>query len=80
SISMYLALEHSSQDAYNRICRATTRNFESAEGIDEMLSFYAIEKFIAKYTGVESVEHDMSLQSCLAFISPYSNDSTCSLC
>ncbi|KAG1894228.1 uncharacterized protein F5891DRAFT_961860 [Suillus fuscotomentosus] len=48
SISMYLALEHSSQHAYDRIRRAITRNFAGAEGANEVLSFKAVEKFIAK--------------------------------
>ncbi|KAG2064175.1 hypothetical protein BDR04DRAFT_1035995 [Suillus decipiens] len=80
SISMYLALEHSSQHAYDRICRAITRNFAGAEGADEVLSFKAVEKFIVKYTGVESVEHDMCPESCLAFTGPYADEDNCPLC
>ncbi|KAG1743386.1 hypothetical protein EDB19DRAFT_1633240, partial [Suillus lakei] len=80
SISMYLALEHTSQDAYDRIRRAITRNFAGAEGVDEVLSFKAVEKFIAKYTGVESVEHDMCPDSCIAFTGPYANEDNCPLC
>lgn len=77
---MYLALEHSSQHAYDRIRRAMARNFGGAEGADEVLSFKAVEKFIAKYTGVESVEHDMCLESCLAFTGPYAVEDNCPLC
>ncbi|KAG2062347.1 hypothetical protein BDR06DRAFT_978729 [Suillus hirtellus] len=80
SISMYLTLEHSSQHAYDWICRAITHNFAGTEGADEVLSFKAVEKFIVKYTGVESVEHDMCPESCLMFTSPYADEDNCPLC
>ncbi|KAG1719989.1 hypothetical protein EDB19DRAFT_1597346, partial [Suillus lakei] len=35
---------------------------------------------IAKYTGVESVEHDMCPDSCIAFTSPYADEDNCPLC
>lgn len=44
SISMYLALEHASQDAYNRIRRSTLRNLTGAEGANEILSFHTVER------------------------------------
>ncbi|KAG1718086.1 hypothetical protein EDB19DRAFT_1608918, partial [Suillus lakei] len=80
SISMYLALEHTLQDAYDQIRRAITCNFAGAEGVDEVLSFKAVEKFIAKYTRVESVEHDMCPDSCITFTGPYANEDNCPLC
>ncbi|KAG1884124.1 hypothetical protein F4604DRAFT_1919966 [Suillus subluteus] len=54
SISSYLALEHASQEAYNRIQRSTKLNFAGAADVDDILSFYNVEKLIAQYTGVES--------------------------
>ncbi|KAG1898620.1 uncharacterized protein F5891DRAFT_932255, partial [Suillus fuscotomentosus] len=80
SISMYLALEHALQDVYNRICRATTQNFAGADGVDDLLSFYSVEKLISQYTGVESIEHDMCPKSCLAFTSPYADLDNCPMC
>jgi hypothetical protein len=80
SISMYLALEHASQEAYNRIRRATMQNFLGAEGADEILSFHNVEKLIAQYTGVKPIVHDMCLQSCLAFTGPYADEDHCPLC
>ncbi|KAG1824881.1 uncharacterized protein BJ212DRAFT_1476169 [Suillus subaureus] len=80
SISMYLALEHASQDAYNCIRRATARNFGGADGVDNLLSFYNVKKLITQYTGVESIEHDMCPKSCLAFTGPYADLDQCPLC
>ncbi|KAG1847252.1 hypothetical protein C8R48DRAFT_547524, partial [Suillus tomentosus] len=78
SISMYLALEHASQDAYNRIQRSTMRNF--AQGNEDILSFYAVEKLISKYTGVESIDHDMCPNTCLAYTGPYAHLDNCPIC
>ncbi|KAG1719905.1 hypothetical protein EDB19DRAFT_1860511, partial [Suillus lakei] len=80
SIAMYLALEHASQDAYNRICRATARNFAGAEGVDEILSFYSVKKLIAQYTGVDPLVHDMCPNTCLAFTGPFADEDGCPMC
>ncbi|KAG1905036.1 uncharacterized protein F5891DRAFT_922501, partial [Suillus fuscotomentosus] len=74
SISMYLALEHGSQEA------ATMRNFEGANGTEEILSFYNVEKLIHQHTGVESIDHDMCPESCLAFTSPFAHLESCPMC
>ncbi|KAG2062574.1 hypothetical protein BDR04DRAFT_986151, partial [Suillus decipiens] len=78
SISMYLALEYASQDAYNRIQRSTMRNF--AQKNEDILSFYAVEKLISKYTGVESIDHDMCPNTCLAYTGPYAHLDNCPIC
>ncbi|KAG2348889.1 hypothetical protein BDR05DRAFT_973113 [Suillus weaverae] len=80
SISSYLALEHTSQEAYNRIQRSTKLNFAGAAGVDEILSFYSVEKIIAQYTGVESIKHDMCPKSCLAFTGPFAALESCPMC
>ncbi|KAG1866996.1 hypothetical protein C8R48DRAFT_599867, partial [Suillus tomentosus] len=80
SISMYLALEHGSQEAYNRMRRATMRNFEGANGAEEILSFYNVEKLIRQHTGVESIDHDMCPESCLAFTGPFAHLESCPMC
>ncbi|KAG1853516.1 hypothetical protein F4604DRAFT_1883396 [Suillus subluteus] len=77
SISMYLALEHASQTAYNRIMRSTMLNFAGADGVDDLLSFYKVERLVAGYTGVELIKHDMCLNSCLAFMGPFADLETC---
>ncbi|KAL4061921.1 hypothetical protein J3A83DRAFT_4114981 [Scleroderma citrinum] len=75
SISIYLALEHSSQSAYKAVC-----NFAGAPGIDDMLTFHSVESHIAMYTGVKDVRHDMCPNSCIRFMGPYSNLETCFMC
>ncbi|KAG1834015.1 hypothetical protein DFJ58DRAFT_719384 [Suillus subalutaceus] len=80
SISMYLALEHGSQEVYNRMRRAKMRNFEGANGVDEILSFYNVEKLISQHIGVESIEHDMCPESCLAFTGPFAHLESCPMC
>jgi hypothetical protein len=80
SISVYLALEHASQDAYNYICRANTQNFAGVDGVDDLLSFYSVKKLISQYTGVESIEHDMCPKSCLVFTGPYADMGNCPMC
>ena len=40
SISIYLTTEHSSEDAYEKICQSTAWNFSGAPGIEDLLSFY----------------------------------------
>lgn len=56
------------------------QNFVGAEGADEILSFYNVEKLIAQYTGVEPIVHDMCLQSCLTFTGPYAHEDHCPMC
>ncbi|KAG1853960.1 hypothetical protein F4604DRAFT_1512496, partial [Suillus subluteus] len=80
SISMYLALEHGSQEVYNRMRRAKMRNFEGANGVDEILSFYNVEKLISQHIGVESIEHDMCPESCLAFTGSFAHLESCPMC
>ncbi|KAJ8580047.1 hypothetical protein M405DRAFT_855068 [Rhizopogon salebrosus TDB-379] len=80
SISMYLALEHASRDAYNRICRSMKQNFAGTDGVEDILSFHAAEKLVAAHTGVEPITHDMCLQSCLAYTGPYAELEHCPMC
>ncbi|KIM56828.1 hypothetical protein SCLCIDRAFT_29257 [Scleroderma citrinum Foug A] len=67
SISTYLALENSSQAAYNHVCKAAKRDFSDSHCIDTLLTFHNVEKIIALYTGVVSIEHDMCRNSCLVY-------------
>ncbi|KAG1838385.1 hypothetical protein DFJ58DRAFT_718750 [Suillus subalutaceus] len=76
---MYLSLQLASQEAYNHIRRATIRNY-AHDDEDSILSFYNVEKLVAQYTGVESIEHDMCPDSCLAFTGPYAALEICPLC
>ena len=80
SIETYLALEHSSQKAYERVIKSAKSNFPQAPGIENCLSFHAVENLIAAYTGVEPLEHDMCVNSCTAFTGPFANLEHCPTC
>jgi len=67
SISVYLATEHSSEAAYNKVCQSTARNFPNAQGVEDILSLHKVESLIATLTGIEKVQHDMCPNSCAAF-------------
>ncbi|KIK19789.1 hypothetical protein PISMIDRAFT_106932 [Pisolithus microcarpus 441] len=79
SISTYLALENASQLAYNCVCQAA-RTIFSGSGMNNILTFHSVEKLIASYTGVISVEHDMCCNTCIAFTSPFSQLNACPIC
>ncbi|KAG1801214.1 hypothetical protein EV424DRAFT_1436743, partial [Suillus variegatus] len=78
AISEYFALEHSAQDAYERIRRSAGHCF--AGDANEIPSYHQIERLIAEFTGVESIEHDMCPESCVAFTGPFSHLENCPIC
>lgn len=80
SISVYLALEHASQNAYEGVIKSTRRNFPEAPGVENCLRFGAVEDLIAAYTGIESVEHHMCPNSCVGFTGPFENLVRCPTC
>jgi len=80
SISTYLALEHSSQDAYECVCHSTMWNFLQAPGIDNIQSIYNIEKLICTFTSIEPIHHDMCPNMCLVYTGPLAHLDTCSIC
>ena len=80
SISIHLALEHSSQDAYERVCHSTIRNFSGAPGVDDIQSFYNVERTIRTFTGVEPIHHDMCSNTCLTYTGPFADLDACLIC
>lgn len=76
-IISYFALEHSTNKAYERIRNSAARNFEGAA---EIPSHARIERLIAEYTGIESIEHDMCPDTCVAFTGPFAELMNCPIC
>ncbi|KAG2338304.1 hypothetical protein BDR05DRAFT_952037 [Suillus weaverae] len=76
-IISYFALEHSANEAYERIRNSAARNFEGAA---EIPSHARIERLIAEYTGIESIEHDMCPDTCVAFTGPFAELVNCPIC
>ncbi|KIK80002.1 hypothetical protein PAXRUDRAFT_16026 [Paxillus rubicundulus Ve08.2h10] len=80
SISTYLALEHSSQVAYEAICCSSKHNLGAAPGAEDILTFHNVEKLIRIHTGVEPLLHDMCPNTCHAFTGPFSILDECYIC
>ena len=80
SISVYLALEHASRNAYERVIKSTRENFLGAPGVETCLRFGAVEDLLAAYTGIEPIEHDMCPNSCIGFTGPFETLETCPIC
>ena len=80
SIAAYLALENTSQIVYNRVCQAARIAFAGAPSGDSILSFHNVEKLIASYTGVVSIEHDMCRNTCITYTGPFAHLDTCPTC
>ncbi|EIW74970.1 hypothetical protein CONPUDRAFT_40790, partial [Coniophora puteana RWD-64-598 SS2] len=78
SITNYFALENASIRAFEEVRASEIKTFNVAE--QDLLHFDAVEKLIAKITGVESVQHDMCWDSCQAFTGPLEDDLRCSQC
>lgn len=75
ALTIFIALEHSSQETYEKIWRAIEKCYESS-----LPSFYKTKKLLAKISGVESVVNDMCINSCAAFVGPYSHLEECPDC
>lgn len=80
SISMYLTLKHTFQDAYEHIALFFRQNFANTPGAATIQSYKNVEKLIATYTGIEAILHNMCLGLCDAFTRPFADLDTCSLC
>ncbi|KAF9219069.1 hypothetical protein BS17DRAFT_718723 [Gyrodon lividus] len=75
SISTYLALEHSSQDAYEQVCHSTAQKFPEAPG-----NFHNTKKLIHTFTGVEPIHHCMCPNTCLAYTCHLHELDVCPMC
>ncbi|KAI6002365.1 hypothetical protein F5J12DRAFT_722964, partial [Pisolithus orientalis] len=77
-LKVYFSLKHSAILAYESIQQSAACCFEGRA--ISIPSYYNIEKLITEYTGVESIEHDMCPDSCVAFTGPYSALDKCPIC
>lgn len=80
SITMYLALEHASHNAYELVMKSTCNNFGRANGVDECLPFAAVEDLIATHTGIKPIEHHMYVNLCVPFTGPFEELERCPTC
>ncbi|KAG1747773.1 uncharacterized protein EDB91DRAFT_1079495 [Suillus paluster] len=77
-IATYFALEHSAINAYESIRQSAARCLEGEA--TQIPSYYNVERLIAEYTGVESIEHDMCPDTCVAFTGPFADLTHCPIC
>ena len=72
------ALEHLAVNAYESIHHSAGHCFRGS--VLDMPSYYTIEKLIFEHTGMDSIEHDMCPNTCVAFTGPYSALEHCPIC
>jgi hypothetical protein len=76
AIDLFLATTNSSDQIYNLTREAILRRHPD----HSILSHYQIKRRIADLTGVESITHDMCINSCLAYTGPFADLETCPKC
>ncbi|KAI6002448.1 hypothetical protein F5J12DRAFT_723081, partial [Pisolithus orientalis] len=76
AFSMFLALKHSSENAYTKIQRAAQKTFPNCE----LPTFQQTKHLLTNLSGVTSVVKDMCINSCAAFVGPLSALDTCPEC
>jgi len=82
SIELFLDTTTASQNVYENICATFTQHMQRINlGVEfELLSHYRVEATIAELTGVKSIMHDMCLNTCIAYMGPFSELSSCLKC
>ncbi|KAN0073770.1 hypothetical protein V8E55_012024 [Tylopilus felleus] len=73
ALRMFLALKHSSQQAYTMIRDAVEKCFPGSN----VPSLYQIKKTLTDVTGVKPVLNDMCINSCIAYTGPYQDLEQC---
>jgi len=75
-MALKLFLNDPSERAYKKSCATILRRHPD----DILPSCYKIRRLIADLTGIESVIHDMCINSCIAYMGPFSELETCPAC
>ncbi|KAF8237655.1 hypothetical protein L208DRAFT_1245922 [Tricholoma matsutake] len=75
-LDIFLSLTNAAQGTYTSVCNAILKRYPE----DEMPSYKQVKQYVSDVTGVFSVEHDMCINSCLAFTSPYKHLHVCPEC
>ncbi|KAI6008935.1 hypothetical protein F5J12DRAFT_702302, partial [Pisolithus orientalis] len=75
-LSMFLALKHSSENAYMKTQRAIQKTFPDCE----LPTFHQMKCLLTNLSRVTSIVKDMCINSCTAFIGPLSALDTCPEC
>ncbi|KAG1752196.1 hypothetical protein EDB19DRAFT_1613676, partial [Suillus lakei] len=76
AISLFLALQHSSEVAYDNIRNTVQKRYPDSE----VPSLYRVKKLIHELTGISSIVDHRCINSCVAFVGPYAGLETCPTC
>ncbi|KAG1893540.1 uncharacterized protein F5891DRAFT_962782 [Suillus fuscotomentosus] len=76
AISLFLALQHSSEAAYDHIRSAVQKCYPDSE----VPSLYRVKKLIHELTGISSIVDHRCINSCVAFVGPYAGLDACPMC
>ena len=76
SVSCFIDLLHSSQEAYNNI----RDNIQRRDPKVEMLSYHEAKTAVRNLSGIVVLQNDMCVGSCVAFTGPYADLDTCPRC
>jgi hypothetical protein len=75
-LDLFLSTINSSQQTYTSARKAILRRHPD----DDIPSYDQMKRRIVEITGVESIEHDMCIKSCLAYTGPFSELDKCLEC
>ncbi|KAL0057164.1 hypothetical protein AAF712_016206, partial [Marasmius tenuissimus] len=77
---MYLSHSDTSIKKYNDSIQAIQDKYPAQSKNEILLSFYCINKLVCNITGVEAVETDMCLSTCIGYSGPYELLKECLFC
>ncbi|KAG1804298.1 hypothetical protein EV424DRAFT_1295868, partial [Suillus variegatus] len=75
-ISLFLTLEHASESAFNKSCAATLHRHPE----DNIPTLHQVKKIISDLSGITSIIKDQCINSCVAFVGPYTDLDSCPIC
>ncbi|TFK58439.1 hypothetical protein BDN72DRAFT_906735 [Pluteus cervinus] len=76
SLGVFFSLTGASRKAYEDVARHTRIRHPE----DKFLSFDQCKRRIETLSGVVPIQHDMCINTCMAFTGPHKDDNTCSFC
>ena len=76
AIEIFMALEHSSEATYDKICSSIHVHIPGSQ----LPLFYQVKQLLTDVTGVMSIVNHMCINSCTAFVGPYADLDACPEC
>jgi hypothetical protein len=75
-LDLYLSVSNVSQETYTSVRKAILRRYPD----EDIPSYHQIKKYVAELSGVCSIEHDMCINSCIAYTGPFKELQSCPEC